>query len=188
VLDQVDLLLVMTVDPGFGGQAYTESMEGKVAEARRLIDRLEVDAAIEVDGGVSPATAPGPAGPEPSCSSPGPRSSAHPGGKRAAVEELRRSLQLLRRWSPRREGLPPRPVTDRDLDGLCVHTIRALAMDAVERARAGHPGMPVGAAPMAHVLWTRFLRHNPATQRGRTGTGSCSPPGTRRCSCTPCCI
>ncbi len=48
-----------------------------------------------------------------------------------------------------------------DLDRLCVNTIRMLAVDAVENAKAGHPGMPMGAAPMAYVLWTRFLRHNP---------------------------
>jgi transketolase len=48
-----------------------------------------------------------------------------------------------------------------DLDRLCVNTIRMLAVDAVENARAGHPGMPMGAAPMAYVLWTRFLKHNP---------------------------
>lgn len=47
------------------------------------------------------------------------------------------------------------------LDDLCVNTIRMLAADAVERANSGHPGMPMGAAPMAYVLWTRFLRHNP---------------------------
>ena len=48
-----------------------------------------------------------------------------------------------------------------DLDELCIDTIRALCIDAVERARSGHPGMPLGAAPMAYVLWTRFLRHDP---------------------------
>jgi transketolase len=42
-----------------------------------------------------------------------------------------------------------------------INTIRLLAVDAVERARSGHPGMPMGAAPMAYVLWTEFLRHNP---------------------------
>ncbi|MBI3894411.1 MAG: transketolase [Acidobacteria bacterium] len=47
------------------------------------------------------------------------------------------------------------------LDDLCINTIRTLAMDAVERAKSGHPGMPMGAAPMAYILWTRFLRHNP---------------------------
>jgi len=47
------------------------------------------------------------------------------------------------------------------LENLCINTIRTLAMDAVEKAGCGHPGMPMGAAPMAYVLWTRFLRHNP---------------------------
>jgi transketolase len=47
------------------------------------------------------------------------------------------------------------------LDELCINTIRTLAMDAVEKAGCGHPGMPMGAAPMAYALWTRFLRHNP---------------------------
>jgi len=48
------------------------------------------------------------------------------------------------------------------LDNLCVNTIRFLSVDAVEKAKSGHPGLPMGAAPMAYVLWTRFLRHNPA--------------------------
>ena len=47
------------------------------------------------------------------------------------------------------------------VDELGVNTIRALAMDAVQQANSGHPGAPMGAAPMAHALWTRFLRHNP---------------------------
>lgn len=44
---------------------------------------------------------------------------------------------------------------------LCVNTLRFLAVDAVEQAGSGHPGLPLGAAPMAFVLWDRFLRHNP---------------------------
>jgi len=47
------------------------------------------------------------------------------------------------------------------LDDLCVNTIRVLSAECVERANSGHPGMPMGAAPMAYVLWTKFLRHNP---------------------------
>jgi len=47
------------------------------------------------------------------------------------------------------------------LDELCVNTIRMLSADGVEKANSGHPGMPMGAASMAYVLWTRFLRHNP---------------------------
>src|SRR5680860_718762 len=47
---------------------------------------------------------------------------------------------------------------DDRLDILAVNTIRTLAMDAVEKAGSGHPGMPLGAAPMAHVLWSRHLK------------------------------
>ena len=49
-----------------------------------------------------------------------------------------------------------------DLDRLAVTTLRLLAADAVQEARSGHPGLPMGAADMAYVLWTRFLKHNPA--------------------------
>ena len=48
------------------------------------------------------------------------------------------------------------------LDELCINTIRMLAADSVEKAKSGHPGMPMGAAAMAYMLWTRFLRHNPS--------------------------
>jgi transketolase len=49
-----------------------------------------------------------------------------------------------------------------DLDRLCINTLRTLAMDAVQKANSGHPGMPMGAADIAYVLWTRFLKHNPS--------------------------
>jgi transketolase len=48
-----------------------------------------------------------------------------------------------------------------ELDPLCVNTIRFLAVDAVQKANSGHPGLPLGAAPMAYALWTRHLKHNP---------------------------
>jgi transketolase len=48
-----------------------------------------------------------------------------------------------------------------DLDQLCVNTIRFLSVDGVQHANSGHPGLPMGAAAMSYVLWTRFLRHNP---------------------------
>src|SRR5919199_1710238 len=48
-----------------------------------------------------------------------------------------------------------------ELDTLAINTIRALSIDAVQQANSGHPGLPLDAAPMAYVLWTRFLRHNP---------------------------
>ena len=52
--------------------------------------------------------------------------------------------------------------TDTSLDQLCVNTIRALAIDTVQNANSGHPGLPLGAAPMAYALWTRVLRHSPS--------------------------
>jgi transketolase len=59
--------------------------------------------------------------------------------------------------SIRPTATPPDP----QLDQLCINTIRTLSLDAVQKAESGHPGLPLGAAPMAYVLWTRFLRHNP---------------------------
>ena len=47
-------------------------------------------------------------------------------------------------------------------DELCINSIRFLAIDAVQKANSGHPGAPMGAAPMAYALWDRFLKHNPA--------------------------
>ena len=54
--------------------------------------------------------------------------------------------------------MPPDPA----LDNECINTLRFLSVDAVQKADSGHPGMPMGAASMAYVLWTRFLKHNPA--------------------------
>lgn len=48
------------------------------------------------------------------------------------------------------------------VDRLCINTIRFLSIDAVQKANSGHPGMPMGAATMAYILWDRFLNHNPA--------------------------
>jgi ribulose-phosphate 3-epimerase len=59
VLDLVDMVLVMTVNPGFGGQAYLATMEPKVAEVRRMIDARGLDVDIEVDGGIGPSTVAG---------------------------------------------------------------------------------------------------------------------------------
>jgi transketolase len=47
------------------------------------------------------------------------------------------------------------------VDLLAINTLRTLAIDAIEKANSGHPGMPMGAAPMAHVLWSRFMKVNP---------------------------
>lgn len=53
------------------------------------------------------------------------------------------------------------PQAGTELDNLCINTIRTLAIDGVEKAKSGHPGLPMGFAPAAYVLWTRFLRHDP---------------------------
>jgi transketolase len=49
-----------------------------------------------------------------------------------------------------------------NLDQLCINTIRFLSVDGVQKANSGHPGLPMGAAAMSYVLWTKFLRHNPS--------------------------
>ncbi len=74
-----------------------------------------------------------------------------------AIPERLMSLQRATAVSP--EEVPAFAPGERDM--LCINTIRFLAVDAVEQAKSGHPGMPMGAAPMAYVLWIRHLRHNP---------------------------
>jgi transketolase len=56
----------------------------------------------------------------------------------------------------------PKVLADPALDNECINTLRFLSVDAVQKADSGHPGLPMGAAAMAYVLWTRFLKHNPA--------------------------
>ena len=53
-------------------------------------------------------------------------------------------------------------VTGTDTDALCINTIRGLCMDAVQQANSGHPGTPMGVAPVAYTLWQRFLRFDPS--------------------------
>jgi transketolase len=53
-------------------------------------------------------------------------------------------------------------LTTTDLDALSVNTIRGLCMDAIQQANSGHPGTPLGIAPVAYTLWQRFLRFDPA--------------------------
>ncbi len=57
------------------------------------------------------------------------------------------------------------PHTYEPLDFLAINTIRTLSIDMIQKANSGHPGLPMGAAPMAYVLWTRFLRHNPSNPK-----------------------
>jgi transketolase len=56
---------------------------------------------------------------------------------------------------------PENQLSRMTLDQLCINSIRVLAMDAVQKANSGHPGMPMGMAPTAYLLFTRFMRHNP---------------------------
>ena len=52
-------------------------------------------------------------------------------------------------------------VTAKQLDTMCINTIRTLAIDAVQQANSGHPGAPMGLAPVAYCLWQEFLRYDP---------------------------
>ncbi|MDJ0620620.1 MAG: transketolase [Calothrix sp. MO_192.B10] len=56
-------------------------------------------------------------------------------------------------------------VATQSLEQLCINSIRFLAVDAVEKAKSGHPGLPMGAAPMAFVLWDKFMRFNPKNHK-----------------------
>lgn len=55
--------------------------------------------------------------------------------------------------------------SEKEIDGLCVDTIRTLSIDAVQKANSGHPGLPMGCADFAYVLWTQFLKHNPSNPK-----------------------
>ncbi|HSK71549.1 MAG TPA: transketolase [Pyrinomonadaceae bacterium] len=57
------------------------------------------------------------------------------------------------------------PMTQQTIEELSINTIRTLSLDAVQKANSGHPGLPLGMAPAAYVLWTQFLRHNPKNPR-----------------------
>jgi transketolase len=66
------------------------------------------------------------------------------------------------KWRIRMNTSRPEAPADPALDNECINTLRFLSVDAVQKADSGHPGLPMGAAAMAYVLWTRFLKHNPA--------------------------
>lgn len=91
VLDLVDLVLVMTVNPGFGGQSYISTMEPKIAEVRRMVNEAgladQVD--VEVDGGISASTVQGAARAGANVLIAGSALFRHSGGLGAAVQELR---------------------------------------------------------------------------------------------------
>jgi ribulose-phosphate 3-epimerase len=99
VLDLVDLVLVMTVNPGFGGQSYIASMEPKIAAVRKMInDRgLQDSVDLEVDGGISAKTVSGAAGAGANVLIAGSAMFKHPGGLGAAVSELRELATAARK-------------------------------------------------------------------------------------------
>jgi len=90
VLDLVDMVLVMTVNPGFGGQAYIATMEPKITEVRQMLDRRGLDHVhVEVDGGISGDTVGRVAAAGANVLISGSWMFKHPGGLKAAVDELR---------------------------------------------------------------------------------------------------
>ena len=93
VLDLTDLLLVMTVNPGFGGQRYLASMEPKIAAARRLIGAAPYPVELEVDGGIGPDTAGPAAAAGADVLVAGSALFNHPGGHAAAVAALRAAAE-----------------------------------------------------------------------------------------------
>jgi ribulose-phosphate 3-epimerase len=92
VLGSIDHLLVMTVNPGFGGQAYIAEMEPKIAEARKMIDATGRDIPREVDGGISPSTIGAAAAAGADTFVVGSALFSHPGGVAASVAQCRASL------------------------------------------------------------------------------------------------
>jgi ribulose-phosphate 3-epimerase len=90
VLDQTDLLLIMTVNPGFGGQAYIATMEPKIREAAQLIEASGLPVELEVDGGISPDTIAGAAAAGARVLVAGSALYKHEGGLTDAVSTLRR--------------------------------------------------------------------------------------------------
>ena len=89
VVDLLDMVLVMTVNPGFGGQAYLASMEPKIAATRRLLDGADRWIDLEVDGGISATTVAGAAGAGANVLISGSALFRHPEGLEVAVGELR---------------------------------------------------------------------------------------------------
>jgi len=84
----------------------------------------------------------------------------------------------------------PIPLSDKQTQAHArlANAIRALSMDAVEKAKSGHPGTPMGMADVATALWSKHLKFDPTrTRRGPTATASCCRPATARCCSMRCC-
>lgn len=96
VLDLCEMVLVMTVNPGFGGQAYIASMEPKIAQLRRLVLDRELDVDIEVDGGIGPGTIAGAAAAGANVLIAGSALFRDPEGLAHAVTDLRQRAEATR--------------------------------------------------------------------------------------------
>jgi transketolase len=79
-----------------------------------------------------------------------------PGKEQATAKGLAASIT-----AGLKDGFADETLEQRQLNRLCINTIRTLSMDAVQKANSGHPGTPMALAPLAFTLWTRYLRHNP---------------------------
>ena len=73
------------------------------------------------------------------------------------------------------------------LDQVCINALRMLAVDGVQQANSGHPGLPMGAAPMAYVLWTATFSTTRLTPRGPIAIVSSSQLDMAPCCSTACC-
>jgi ribulose-phosphate 3-epimerase len=93
VIGDLDLLLVMTVNPGFGGQSFIHSMLPKIAAARRMLDAAQSTAELEVDGGIDPDTAPLTVAAGATALVAGTSVFGHPEGLEAGLQSLRRSVK-----------------------------------------------------------------------------------------------
>lgn len=96
VLDLTDMVLVMTVNPGFGGQSYISTMEPKIEKARELVERSGLDIDIQVDGGISAATIGSAAGAGANVFVSGSAAFGHPSGLEHAIKELRATAEQAR--------------------------------------------------------------------------------------------
>lgn len=92
VLSEIDLLLIMTVEPGFGGQSYIGAMTAKIAEARRMLDTYAPNVELEVDGGINASTGPVVVSAGARVLVAGSAVFTHPDGLVGGMEELRASL------------------------------------------------------------------------------------------------
>ena len=73
-----------------------------------------------------------------------------------------------------------------NLDTMSVNAIRVLSADAIQKANSGHPGLPLGAAPIAYELWAHHMNHNPATPQWRIVTALFCQVGMAPCCCILC--